>query len=288
MIHICYCIHDRTGNYCKFMGTSIYSLLYNTQEQVIIHIIHDDTLNEFNQRRLIRISKWFNQTINFYNIKDYNKCKLYSILIFLPNTIYTIAALYRLLIPYIIKANKVIYLDNDTIINLNIKKLYEINIDQYILAASPEYLQTGNYNKILLICKQNIVDIKNYFNSGILVFNLYNFNTKNYEKVIQKACEYYIAYPDMNYIDQTILNYCFASHYYKLSVKYNYMLHIHKYKENIIKKYIYHYTGNSLGLSGNIFNQLWKNYYEQTPWSAIETIEQLQKIYDKYGTLKIQ
>ena len=52
MIHVCLCFHDKTGRYAKFVGTTIFSLFENTESEVTVHILHDNTLTADNHDNL--------------------------------------------------------------------------------------------------------------------------------------------------------------------------------------------------------------------------------------------
>ena len=58
------------------------------------------------------------------------------------NSRFTVGALYRLFVPQVLPntVNKIIYLDSDLIVNLDIKELWQIELDDKILAAVPEIL----------------------------------------------------------------------------------------------------------------------------------------------------
>ena len=67
-IHICYTLRDFNGKYSKFIGTSICSILENTKSNIVIHIIHDDTLTEENKSKFMSLVNTYKQNIHFYSI----------------------------------------------------------------------------------------------------------------------------------------------------------------------------------------------------------------------------
>ena len=56
MIHVCYGLYDKNGHYSKFTGTSILSMFENTNEDVTVHILHDNTLTQENRDKFIYIA----------------------------------------------------------------------------------------------------------------------------------------------------------------------------------------------------------------------------------------
>ena len=89
----------------------------------------------------------------------------------------TIASMYRLLIPNILPKNitKVIYLDADTIINLDINELWQIDLGNHSIAAVTE-MESGassdRMNAVFPLVTQGIIEPEKYFNAGMLVLNL--------------------------------------------------------------------------------------------------------------------
>lgn len=78
------------------------------------------------------------------------------------NTRCTPYTLLRLLAPHLDLPDKIIYLDTDTIINNDIKELYDIDIDKY---------EAGVVRDIIF---KNFVGFFNYFNAGVMLLNLKN------------------------------------------------------------------------------------------------------------------
>ena len=180
MIHVCYALRDESGKYSKFVGTSIQSLLENTKENVTIHILHDSTLSNENQRKLQKLVYILEQEIVFHNVDELLMNEIKKIeknVQFFDSSRNKIAPFYRLLIPQILskEVSRVIYLDGDTLVNLDINSLWTINLEGNSIAATPEILaakDAQNYLKKHPPVKSGVVDSQDYFNSGILVIDL--------------------------------------------------------------------------------------------------------------------
>ena len=174
MIHVCYALFDPNGTYSKFVGTSIFSLFYNTQEKITIHILHDDTLTEENRKKFLKLAETYNQNIKFYLIIPDSVSSE-----FMKSFTQSPAALYRLKIAELLPdaVSRAIYLDADIIVNMDIKNLWEENIYDYALGA---VLDTGVSRlpvayKMFPVITQGFVKRENYFNAGVLLMNLNKF-----------------------------------------------------------------------------------------------------------------
>ena len=173
MIHVCYALNDSSGKYSKFLGTSIQSLLENTKSEVTIHVIHDSTLSHENRKKLMSIVYRFNQEIEFHaaDFQRLENAKRISLIQQFPERL---TMFYRLMIPEIIDGSKVIYLDADTIVNLDINELWTIDLSNYPIAAVSEMSAGANSNapRMWQTVQTGVVDVNDQFNAGILLMNL--------------------------------------------------------------------------------------------------------------------
>ena len=176
MIHICFGLHDADGCYSKFVGTAMASIFEKTSSPVTVHILHDSTLTDNNQEKFSLLISKYNQIVEFHNVEKICReeinflCEKLSDKI---NSRFTIGAFYRLLIKKILGTGRVIYLDADIIVNLDINELWQQNLQDFPIAAVPEIEATLNCmitNKFLL--NASIVKLDNYFCSGVMIFDL--------------------------------------------------------------------------------------------------------------------
>ena len=184
---------------------------------------------------------------------------------------------------------KIIYLDSDIIVNLDIKELWQIELGDKIMAAVPEISSWKKIEEIkqaFNMCNDGIVKCEDYFNSGVLPVNL-NLLRKE-ENTIMDGLRFRMRNNPRywGYFDQDVLNYCFSTRILKLPVKFNrFSLAARLEKESSGKK-IYHYAGASIGhgLGANMddsFNRLWMDYFIKSPWFDSSTIGRL---YEKART----
>ena len=144
-------------------------------------------------------------------------CLLYTSI--LPNDLkkykaierFSPAALYRFYIPEMfLDLEKVIYLDGDTITLLDIEKLWKINIKDFAIAAVQDRIVKekgiNGFSKNKFFERIQILN-NNYFNSGVLIFNLEKIR-KNYN--MKKECFLFLEKnPDAPALDQDSLNFIF-------------------------------------------------------------------------------
>lgn len=273
MIHVCFCFHDKTGNYAKFAGTAMLSLFENTSSEVTAHILHDNTLTLDNREKFSYVAGHYRQHIKFYNLDELCPDKIAEIIKLVPeveNAKVTVGAFYKLLIPKVLpkEINKAIFIDPDTIINLDINELWQIDLEDKVLGVVPGTENGTDCKKSFRLCKEGIVDSEDYFNTGILAMNLNILRGE--EKNIMKGVKFRGENPAHKFLEQTVLNYCFSTRTVKLKAKFNlFVKNARKDKKRDFGGKIFHYVDGSsrMGLDMNDFaNRLWMDYFIKTPW----------------------
>ncbi|MBO4400928.1 MAG: hypothetical protein J5809_03680 [Selenomonadaceae bacterium] len=299
MIHVCYGLHDRDGRYSKFTGTSMLSIFENVSSpppSVTVHILHDNTLSYDNWRNFIYIAGRYGQRVEFHNVEQLCADKIQFIQEKLSSylgTRFSIGAFYRLMINHIGLRNvsKMIYLDADTIVNLDLQELWNYSLENHALAAVPEWEATRTYmitNKYVLHTEK--VKLEDYLCSGIIMMNLDKFG----EDFFYDGVNWLAENLQCESPDQDILNNFFSTNYLKLPEKFDAFVGVCRYLDNnaLLPK-IYHYAGNCLGMNMNdTFNRLFFTHFTKTPWFGLETIhhtyETMSQIYIERQTFAIQ
>ena len=299
MIHVCYGLYDKTGHYSKFTGTSMLSIFENTAAEVTVHILHDNTLTQENINNFIYIAGRYKQNVKFYNVEKICADKIQFLRDNLSkyiNSRFSIGAFYRLLVNKKFfqpdNVQKIIYLDADTIVNLDIAELWNYPLQNYTVAAVPEMLATYNHmimNKYLITSGK--VNTNDYFCSGIMTLDLNRINENFFNEGVQWLAEnLQCASPD-----QDILNNYFANSYCKLPEKYDaFVLALRIIKNTTISDKIYHYAGNT-AITFDMkepYNRLFFNYFAKTPWFNFELIgsayEFAQNMYNEHRKFVMQ
>ena len=243
--------------------------------------MHDHTLTNYNRDKLIQIAERYGQPLKFYNVEELCADKLAEIEDYFPQakeSQFSIATFYRFFIPYLLLSQgieKVIYLDSDIIVNLDIAEFYQIELGDKPFAAVPNLFQMkdekSSYdrtNKAVPICKEGVIKPEDYFNAGVLLMNLKFL--RNEKANILAGVKFISENPQFPYLDQDILNYCFSTTYLKLSTKFNrYVMFARSENEWAIEKKIYHYAALKfyLGLDANDpYSRLFMDYFIKTSW----------------------
>lgn len=127
--------------------------------------------------------------------------------------------LWRLFLPYeYSEYEKILYLDNDTILYCDVNELFEKIEDDKVLAAIPDFYFYVQSDIEDLGAEYDLKTTKSYFNAGVLVFN-----TSNYVGTFEK--ENIISIINQNkypWTDQTILNVMCEDRTTLLQLAYNY------------------------------------------------------------------
>ena len=295
MIHVCFGLYDKTGHYSKFVGTTMCSIFENTDSEVTVHILHDNTLSQDNRDKFSYLAGRYRQCVKFYNVEELCADRIAEINFLFPKaseTRYTIAMFYRFFIPQVLSADieKAIYLDADIIVNLDINELWKYNLADKPLAAVPEILIEVNPSLATAgkyLVQNNLVAYEDYFNSGVLLMNVKILRDR--EDDIKRGLNFIGEnMQEILLLDQDVLNYLFAKDYVKLPKKFDIFMYQIVKETTQPSSAIYHYIMENPQLNMNDpFNRLWMSYFMKTPWFDVETIGRLYEGFAKIqGGLK--
>lgn len=260
MIHVCFPLHDLYGNYSKYEGAAIGSLLENTKSKVTIHLLHDETLSEKNKRMFYELVSNYDQKIILYEI-DTTKLEMYKSMC---GSI-TIGTLFRLKIPEILSVDisKVIYLDADLIFNIDVERLWKIDLSDKIIAGCLD-LDVVNDKTLIWACDKGIIPHESYINAGVLILDLKTIREKY--KLEEECLAFLNKYPQCNACDQDALNYVFKDKIKIINGKYNFFTR-HVKGQKKITRAVYHYSGVFINYeTPDICDQLFLSYLIKTPW----------------------
>ncbi len=202
------------NNYAPYMAVAIQSLIANTNisNMYRVYILY----SELEERYISTISKMAqnNVSINFVNVSariEKETKDLYS------RAHYSKEMYYRILIPEIFRPfKKVVYLDCDIIIKDDIANMFNIEIGNSVLGGVSNISseQMSRY-----ISNQLKLNVNEYINSGILIFNCNEFRN-NY---IKDKCFSLIS-QNSQYVcpDQDILNLTCSGKIYYLDMGWNF------------------------------------------------------------------
>ncbi|MBR2519375.1 MAG: glycosyltransferase family 8 protein [Selenomonadaceae bacterium] len=285
MIHVCFCLHDADGRYSKFTGTTIISIFENTRAEVTAHILHDDTLTDDNREKFLQLAARHNQRVEFYNVDKLCPDEIKFLRDELPDKInsrFNIGAFYRLLAKKILPVSRIIYLDSDIVVNLDIAELWQIDLKNFPIAAVPEIFNMKDRmskNKFLL--RYGIVDAEDYFNAGVILFDLERVS----ENFFRDGVQFLVDNPKCTSPAQDILNAFFAENYLKLESKFNSFVTCEDNRDKPADKKIYHYVRNSAGLDmSDGLQRLWFEIFFRSPWCDAQAMGRLYEEFSDYDT----
>ncbi len=279
MIHVCFGLHDGDGKYSKFVGTTMASIFDNTAAEVTIHILHDDTLTDSNREKFSWLAGHYNQRVEFHNVDELCADEIAYLRDKLADKIksrFSVGAFYRLLVKKIFGSGRMIYLDADIVVNLDIAELWRVDMKNFPVASVPEVVATHDRmitNKFLL--KAGFVRAEDYFCSGVMMFDL----DKVYDVLFRDAVNFLAYYSACESVDQDALNMFFSKNYLKLAQKFNSFTVV---ESPPVASKIYHYAGNDFGLdTGDAFDRLWLENFTRTPWFNVDALGNLAEEFRK-------
>lgn len=267
--HIVLSVEDKTGDYTRHLGVVIASIVFNTNNKIYFHIFHDETLTEENRDNLKKLVMDNNQKIRFHFIKlniDQDRLKAIKYL--------SIGTLYRIdIVKQLKNTKKAIYLDSDIVVSLDIKELFEIDINRYAVAGVKD---PGTEKNSFLYMRHIPINIKKYFNAGVLIFNLEKIR-KHYELKLQ-AENLLNKYPNDPFTDQSALNNIFQGDCLFIDKKFNF---IPNGKSKCGEKKIWHFAGGYKPWQVRMYqvDKLYWEYLKKTPWG--KDVNQLFEYYSR-------
>lgn len=201
------------NNYCSYLAAAVKSLIQNSSDKYNYDIfILDDHISEYNKSLIKQsIIDYPNVNIRFIDVIPYLNNLPRKI--FYCHGHFSISTYYRFFLPRILRNfDKALYIDCDTVILDDVSKLYEIDLENYVLAATKDvevirsiYSASDDHKKRLDYYK-NVLKLQNpfnYFQAGVLVFNIKQMLKINFE---QQCIDRLMEIKTPEYVDQDILN----------------------------------------------------------------------------------
>ena len=287
MIHIALSVYDPKGTYSRHAGVVVASVLSNTDEDVCFHILHDETLTDENKRRLEEtVSKSLSKSsetghgmIDFVDVSNafsrVNDVDMEKI-----SLRFTRGALFRLMLPDIMShLDKIIYLDCDIVVTMDINDLWQKDLKGHAFAAVPLRNVTTEDETLPLpddsICRSKIktnakgLNDERYVNSGVLLLNLDKMRAAlSGETMFEKAVRY-IASHGSALPDEEFLNVEYLGDIIFLERRYNADPGDENYNDVFSMQRIWHFGGHSKiwdAFSGSNADILYWHYLALTPW----------------------
>ena len=254
-------------NYQQHFGVAITSvLLNNLSSHFDVHII-TNFMEEKLKQKLDTLSKNYKCSFHLYIINNLDKISQFKVSAHVSNATY-----YRLIMAEILPKHidKILYLDSDVVVISPLEELYNIDLENYFIAAS-------GFSGTLVKSKG--------FNSGVMVVNLEKWRN---EQISTKVIDFATQNRDkLPYHDQSALNRVIKQNYLIIDRKWNFQVDlsprkIQKPDDNIALKNarIIHYIGSSKPWYFWISDQR-KNIYELYLKKSLWSTSKLQMIFQQ-------
>lgn len=191
-------------NYVPFLAVAITSLLENASKDYNYDIIILNTgINKENKKKIEKL-KNSNANIKFVDVKH----KIEKIAGKLESRLrdyYSLSIYYRLFIPSMFpEYKKAIYLDADITLIDDISKLYNEDIEGYLVGAISDEVISTDERFAIYTTEALGIEPKYYFNSGVLLMNLEEFKKQKIEEKFIYLLEKYnfdVVAPDQDYLN---------------------------------------------------------------------------------------
>ena len=274
VIHVALAFCDPKGTYCRHAAVVMASIFENTSSKVCVHIIHDDTLQKDNREKLEKLANTYMQYVDFVNVENMFDCDKIDVSKLTADG--ARGTLFRLLIPDIINSDKLIYLDCDIVVTMNIAELWRISVDECAVAAVRDTASI-NYNRGGFVgwrTRQvwSLLGIVpgEYFNAGVLVLNLKKL--RNNYNFLEAVTKFYVKYKKcITFADQDCLNHIFADDKILIDERFN-RIDVSHVDEHSLDGYIWHMAGEKpwVAYTRPYVDDLYWRYLRQTPYCVDE------------------
>lgn len=260
--HIAYCFDD---NYAMPAGLSLMSVIENNQQLDINFHLFVNEHSQSNISNFEKIAYELNCEITFYIVDNNFSINAETLVLGI-----TIATCLRFVVPEIVGkiADKVLYLDCDTLCVGSLHELFSQNLDAKIASVVPDIdnmqkTQGKHYN----------IKYGNYFNAGVIYFNTILWNQ---ERLTRKAFELINNGEIYTFADQDVLNIILKNKTFLLSSAYNRLtaLSINGNEDAMVpdNTVIIHYITKNKPWHEPYRSKLFDYYLEKSPWKNASLI----------------
>jgi lipopolysaccharide biosynthesis glycosyltransferase len=284
-------------NYAKYCAVSIQSIIEkaNKKNNYDIIIFDGGISEQAKKKNALMIKGLKNFSIRYVNVEKLLEDVDMSV--FFVDQWFSIAAYYRIFIPRAVsKYEKILYMDCDIVLNDDIAKAYNIDLDGKIAGVVTEcvieYLINQNPKaKDFHLDTLGLKKPQQYFNSGFMLLNVKRMQEEKYEQKIIDATRVFTP----QHVDQDLFNYVFKNDIKFLDMKYNFMCGLlsanidfydylseetyFEYMKSHREAKVIHYTGSLKPWHKKdlIFHDLWWLYAKNTPF-----IKEINQEYRKH------
>ena len=261
-------------NYIPFLAVTMESIIENSNKSNKYEIKVLYTNIEKESKKKIKKLEKEKISIDFIDLNYYVDAiseKLYT------RDYYSKSTYFRLFLPNLFpEYDKIIYLDSDVVVLDDIAKLYNIDIGDNLIGAVPD--EIVEFTPVFKEYVERVVGVKSYkkyFNAGVLIMNLKELRTFNFQEKFLYLLEkvtYTVAQ------DQDYLNRMCKGRVYYISQVWNKMPILRKSIENKdIKLVHYNFAYKPWHYETVVYDEYFWKYAEKTEF--IDKIRKTQKEY---------
>lgn len=254
------------ANFTIGTGVLIYSILQQTNHNIVFHVFTDTIYNDDITRFKTLSKKHTNIAINIYylNPKKFKQLPTFYI--------WSKAIYYRFLITNHLSniTSTLLYLDSDILCLNNFDSLFKIDLKNYIAGVVSDNPYMIDYAKNTFNLQQPY-----YFNSGFMLINLKNWQK---EQISEKAIALLTKKNNFKYFDQDVLNILLSNKTILLDKKFNTIYRLADMKTSINNNTIFlHYTGSTKPWQSwgqyHKLTPLWINLKNNSPWKNVPIMQ---------------
>lgn len=269
------------NNYAILMAALIKSIIFNhhTDEDIIFYILNDK-ISAKNQEKINSIVKESPEI----KIKWISADKVFPKNVKFPmdDSAFPFTAYLRLFAPYVVDEDvkKLIYFDVDMIVRKDISELWNIDMQNYTMAAVLDVGKTAgckwggipNYKQL------GIAEDAPYFNSGMMIINCERWKHEEIPTKVFDAMRNNIAF--VNYADQYGLNVVFSGKWLQVDPLWNWFANIYHPNPKCIHYLDIKPIFKSYNSDENLRKEFFK-YLEMTPWKGIALKSDFNRLFSK-------
>ena len=213
MIEIVCCLDDHFVEYCGMMLDSLF--VHNPNETFRVHVIFNSTASVETKKRLSDLGEKFSFEFCFYQLDN-------DLLESFPTRKkdhISVSAYIRLFMADLLPdgIDKVLYLDGDMMIVDSVRELWDMNIDNVMVAAVEERYPFDTESADRLCYPREY----SYFNSGVMLINLKKWKEMDFS---HQCLEYIQKYTERILLhDQDVLNALLFDRKKFISIRWNLM-----------------------------------------------------------------
>ena len=253
--HILLCFDD---NYALPAGVNIFSIINNNPDKMLhFHLFMQNVSNENKSK----ISELASNRVSISQYSINNKFNIHA-----KNTkSFPVSACLRIIAPLIISPDvtKLLYVDSDTLCLSSLDELFDANINDKIIAAVAD-----TENTQVSQCKKFQLEHGSYFNSGVMLYNLENWNEAN---ITEQALNLLNEGIEYKFPDQDVLNILLKNKIFYLPKKYNCLtlLTVQGFEDQQKSEngaVFIHYTSGSKPWFKLYLTPVYKKYLAGSPW----------------------